>query len=123
MKLTLSNNMSHTWFVDLDGTVLVHNGSITQPDRLLPGTREFWDSIPGTDVIVITTARPRALAEKTLEFLEDNDLRFDYAIFDLPVGERIVVNDVKPQGLKTALAVNLTRDAGPNIEIELDNTP
>jgi len=44
--------------------------------------------------------------------LKDNDLRYDYAIFDLPLGERIVVNDPKPDGLQTAIAWNVERDQG-----------
>jgi hypothetical protein len=120
MKITLSKQLGHTWFLDLDGTVLKHNGILDVPDELLPGTREFWNNIPSTDVIIITTARPSALAKQTLEFLDENDLRYDLAVFDLPVGERIVVNDIKPQGLKTAVAVNLNRDVGPNLDIELE---
>lgn len=119
MKLTLSEQFAHTWFLDLDGTVLKHNGSLETPDELLPGTREFWESIPSTDVIIITTARPSALADQTLRFLDENDLRYDLALFDLPVGERIVVNDIRPEGLKTAVAVNLNRDAGPDIDLDL----
>lgn len=119
MKLILSEQFAHTWFLDLDGTVLKHNGILDVPDELLPGTREFWESIPSTDVIIITTARPSSLADQTLRFLDENDLRYDLAIFDLPVGERIVVNDIKPRGLKTAVAVNLNRDAGPDIDIDL----
>lgn len=122
MKIQLSKRFGHTWFIDLDGTVLRHNGSMTEPDELLPGTREFWSQIPPGDAIVITTARDRSFATDTLKFLEDNNLRFDYAIFGIPQGERIVINDIKPRGLETAIAINLERDSGPNIDIELDDT-
>ena len=27
-KIKLSKNLSHTWFIDLDGTILKHNGYI-----------------------------------------------------------------------------------------------
>ena len=37
---------------------------------------------------------------------------YNYAIFDLPLGERIVVNDLKPEGLKTAIAWNVERNLG-----------
>ena len=30
----------------------------------------------------------------------------------MPNGERILVNDIKPSGLKTAYSYNLTRDTG-----------
>ncbi len=53
-------------------------------------------------------------AEKpaTLAFLRAHGLRFDHAIFNLPTGERVLINDAKPSGLATALAVNVPRDAG-----------
>ena len=31
-------------------------------------------------------------------------------LFELPVGERIVVNDRKPSGIEMALALNMDRD-------------
>ena len=46
-------------------------------------------------------------------------MRYDHIIFDLNVGERIVVNDKKPDGLKTALAINLKRNEGVGKVIKL----
>ena len=43
-------------------------------------------------------------------FLEENAVRYDMILFNMPMGERIVVNDRKPSGLETAVAVNLDRD-------------
>lgn len=107
----LSDNLDHTWFIDLDGTVLKHNGYLTGKEQLLPGVKELWASIPENDFIIITTGRDEIYKESSLKVLKDNGLRFDYAIFGLPLGERIVVNDVKPN-LKTAIAWNVERDKG-----------
>lgn len=107
----LSTNLSHTWFFDLDGTILKHNGWKTT-EELLPGVKELWSKIPKDDVIVIVSARHPSYKESTLKFLDDNGIRYNYAIFDLPLGERILVNDKKTQGLLTALAWNVDRDAG-----------
>jgi len=112
IPFNLSENLGHTWFIDLDGTILKHNGYLTNNDALLPGVKEFWDSIPAGDCIVITTGRSSEYKESSLKILKDNDLRYDYAIFDLPLGERIVVNDPKPDGLQTAIAWNVERDQG-----------
>ena len=30
----------------------------------------------------------------------------------MPTGERILINDIKPSGLRTALAINVKRDEG-----------
>lgn len=111
MNLALSN-LAHTWLIDVDGTILTHNGHKYEGDCLLPGVREFWSAIPEADVIVLMSAREEIHREATLAFLRDAGLRFDHAIFGLPHGERILLNDVKPRGLQTAMAVNLARDSG-----------
>ena len=39
--------MQKTWILDLDGTLLVHDGPyIMGKDEFLPGARQFLDSIP-----------------------------------------------------------------------------
>jgi hydroxymethylpyrimidine pyrophosphatase-like HAD family hydrolase len=112
IPFSLSENLGHTWFIDLDGTILKHNGYLTDGDELLPGVKEFWKSIPAGDCIIITTGRSKEYKESSLQILKDNDLRYNYAIFDLPLGERIVINDLKPNGLQTAIAWNIERDKG-----------
>lgn len=107
------SGLSRTWFFDLDGTLLVHNEWLDQPDQLLPGVLDMFDQIPEDDMIIITTARTGYLQrDQTVAFLEANGIPFDHIIFDLPIGERIVVNDIKPKGLKTAIGVNVKRNAG-----------
>ena len=42
-KIKLSTNLSHTWFIDLDGTILKHNGYINaNKDTLLDGVKDFF---------------------------------------------------------------------------------
>lgn len=112
IPFNLSKDLSHTWFVDLDGTVLDHNGHLTGQEKLLPGVKEFWEEIPPGDHIVITTGRAEEYRESTLAFLDQQGLRYDTALFGLPLGERIVINDDKPGGLKTAMAWNVKRNKG-----------
>lgn len=114
----LTDTLGHTWFIDLDGTILKHNGYISGDEEILPGVKEFWDSIPAGDFIIITTGRAEEYRESSLKILKDNGLRYNLAIFDLPLGERIVVNDLKPGGLKTAIAWNVERDQGFKNAIE-----
>jgi len=108
----LSENLGHTWFIDLDGTIFKHNGYLTGNDELLPGVKEFWNNIPTNDYIIITSGRSEEYRDLSLEFLKINNLRFNHAIFGLPLGERIVVNDSKPNGLQTAIAWNVERNKG-----------
>ena len=106
--------MAHTWFIDLDGTILKHNGYILdKKDSLLTGVIKFFNNIPKRDKIILTTSRKKNYITKTKKFLQKNKIRFDQIIYDLPYGERILINDIKPKNkLKTAMSINLKRDTG-----------
>lgn len=109
-KMTLST-LAKTWIFDLDGTLVKHNGYKSDgQDTLLEGVLEYFLSIPETDRIIILTSRTEQYREQTLKFLEENNIRYDTILFDMPFGERIVINDRKPSGLDMAVAVNLDRD-------------
>ena len=52
-KIKLSKNIGHTWFIDLDGTILKHNGYIIDgQDSLLDGVKKFFSRIPKKDKII-----------------------------------------------------------------------
>lgn len=106
------SDLNKTWIFDLDGTLLKHNGYKNGGEELLPGVKEFFSKISKDDRIVILTARDTKYQQITEKFLKDNGIRFDHIIYDLPIGERILFNDKKPSGLKTAYAYNLDRDSG-----------
>lgn len=109
--------------MDLDGTLVKHNGYLTDGrDTLLKGAREFIDAIPKGDKIIILTSRKEEYKEQTLSFLSEENIRFDDIIFGLPYGERIIVNDKKPSGLKVSLAVDLERDKGDFPDINIDDS-
>ena len=113
-KIKLSKNLSHTWFIDLDGSIVKHNGYIVdKEDSLLDGVSFFFKNIPTKDIIIITTSRKKKFKKKTIEFLKKNKIRFNEIMFDLPYGERILINDIKPnQKLKTSISINLKRNYG-----------
>jgi hypothetical protein len=113
--------LAKTWILDLDGTLVEHNGYMRGCDRLLPGVKEFFAQIPDRDFILILTARDETAMPDTLRFLEENGLRYDHIVNNLPIGERILFNDRKPSGLAMSYAVNLDRDKGIDIKIiEMD---
>ena len=114
------SSLPKTWIFDLDGTILVHNGYKNGGDRILSGVKEFFDKIPETDHILILTARKEEVLESTIEFLKDNGIRYNNILADIPFGERILLNDMKDSGLKTAYAVNLKRDEGLNFSVYID---
>lgn len=109
-KLVLST-LPKTWIFDLDGTLVRHNGYKTDGrDCLLKGAREYIEALPPEDRIVIMTSRTGEYRERTLQFLEKNGIRYDHILFDMPVGERIVVNDRKPSGINMGVALQVNRD-------------
>jgi hypothetical protein len=113
--------LGHTWFLDLDGTLVKHNGHLTDgEDSLLPGADALLAQIPADDLVVIVTSRAEAFREATEQFLAGRGIRYDHIIFSAPFGERIVVNDAKPSGLMTALALNGTRDEALRVRVLVD---
>ena len=89
-----------------------HNGYLEGDDELLPGIIELWSKMSKDDTIIILTAREKKYKDSTIQFLKKNNLRFNHIIFDLPYGERILFNDKKPNGLKTAISINVERNKG-----------
>ena len=123
----MSNNLvlsplPHTWIFDVDGTICVHNGYKNGEDVILGGVKELFAQIPEEDMIIILTSRKTEEKENLIKFMNNNGLRYNHIIFDAPMGERILVNDDKPSGLKCAYAVNKNRDDNINIKLTIDNT-
>ena len=124
--------LNKTWFVDVDGTILYHqtNDSLDELieeygddsfkyEQPIVSAVDFFQDLPETDIIVISSARPKKYTDHTLNVLEYIGMPFDQWIFELEPGPRIVVNDIKPPGvagnkraLKTAYGINLDRDGG-----------
>ena len=119
-RLTLST-LGHTWLLDLDGTIVKHNGyKIDGRDSLLDGAKEFIESIPEGDKIIFLTSRKTEYKEQTEGFLKENSIRYDEILFDLPYGERVLLNDKKESGLVTGIAVNKERDTKQFPVVALD---
>lgn len=119
-KIVLSA-LGHTWILDLDGTIVKHNGyKIDGADSFLDGAREFLESIPNNDMIIFLTSRTEECSELTEKFLKDNSIKYDCIIYGAPYGERILMNDNKPSGLKTAISVDGVRDDFVKREIVID---
>ena len=113
--------LGHTWVLDLDGTIVKHNGYLTDGhDTPLDGALEFLGGIPEGDMIVFVTARTDEHRGMTERFLKKHGIRYDHIIYNAPHGERILINDTKPSGLKTAIAVNVERNCFSEIWIEVD---
>ena len=117
------STLNKTWIFDFDGTLVEHNGYKTGEDQFLPGSKEFLQSIPKEDFIIIMTAREKEVREKTEAFLKKHNIRYNELLFEMPMGERILFNDNKPSGLKCAYAVSPNRNEGlASVEVVIDET-
>ena len=87
--------------------------TVQKKDKLLKGVKLFFRKIPKKDKIIITTSRNKEYSKITIDFLKKNKINFDEIIFNLPFGERILINDIKPKKkLRTAKSINLKRNSG-----------
>ena len=120
-SLTVSA-LPHTWIFDVDGTICVHNGYKKGEDRILKGVKELFSQIPTQDMIILLTSRKEEERERLDSFMKANGLRYDKVIFDAPVGERILINDNKPSGLKMVYAIEKERDFPLNIHLKIDES-
>lgn len=108
------NDLGRTYFIDIDGTLVQHIDDPNPP--ILPGVIDFLRTIRPQDVVIFTTARKESLREETENLLANickpAGITYKTVIYEVGVGPRIVVNDTKPWGQKTAFAINVTRDKG-----------
>ncbi|MCD7907281.1 MAG: hypothetical protein LUH04_06295 [Clostridium sp.] len=110
------SDLPKTWILDLDGTIVKHNGyKIDGTDTLLPGIDHLLSQISQSDMVIFLTSRSEEYKNNTLSFLEKHHIRYNHVIFNAPYGERILVNDNKPSGLRMAIAISTERDIGTNI--------
>lgn len=101
-----------TWILDIDGTLLRHGGFLSMDDCVLPNVQQFFKELPSDDVVIITTARDETFRKITEDSLQLFGIRWNVIIFSCTTGERILVNDKKPDGTLTAYAINLDRNKG-----------
>ncbi|WP_036225579.1 hypothetical protein [Mesoaciditoga lauensis] len=125
-KLVLSS-LPKTWIIDIDGVLFKHNGykdindMNSNIEKPLPGVIEFFNKIPKNDFIIIVSSREEKYRFITEKSLKENGLRYNILIMDMPVGERILINDEKPSGLRTAYCVNLKRNEGLKINFVINS--
>ena len=107
-----------TIFCDLDGTLVKHSNPIDVQNpnlelEVLPGTHERlveWDT--KGYYIVITTGRKESARQPTIKQLSRAGIIYDQLIMGFGGGDRILINDKKPDGRITAYSLNLERNKG-----------
>lgn len=107
-----------TILCDIDGTIAIHKLPIENANgisklELLEGTKEKfseWDS-KGYNIILIT-GRKESMREVTEKQLKDAGLFYDKLLMGVGGGDRILINDKKPDGRITAFSYNVDRNDG-----------
>ena len=111
-------DMKKTIFLDIDGTLFKHKGNLSnilfEESEILPGViekRNKWNS--DGHKIILPTGRTESMRKRTDEQLQKNGIFYDQLIMGLTRGERIIINDKKPDNdMITASAVEINRNVG-----------
>ncbi|MCK9415342.1 hypothetical protein M0Q97_01635 [Candidatus Dojkabacteria bacterium] len=116
--------MKKTLFIDIDGTIVKHRGNLTEmftnDIEVLPGVIEKFNEWDAKGYkIILTTGRKECLRKITEEQLLKNGIFYDQLLMGLTRGERILINDIKPNNEMTvASAIQIKRNDGlSNINI------
>jgi len=107
-----------TLFVDIDGTLVESSGKYTPPywgDT--KGIKENIDTLnklysTGKVYVILTTARPSSVRDKTIKQLEREGIKYHDVIFDLYHANRTIINDYGTSNpYPTCDAINIVRNS------------
>ncbi len=110
--------MPKTVFCDIDGTLLKHHGGYleneTEPHEVLPHVYETLKDWEKRNYrIILITGRKESQRDHLTKLLAAQHIPYDQLIMGLPNGDRILINDRKPNGTEpTAYAISPPRNAG-----------
>ena len=66
--------LNKTWIFDVDGTIVKHNGYLTDGfDTLLDGVVDLFKNLPKEDKIILLTAREKEHLNDLKNFLKENN--------------------------------------------------
>lgn len=109
-----------TIICDIDGCLVEQNGHYANrvsqhvAFKMIPGTIEKfleWDR-KGYSMVLIT-ARKESSRKQTEQMLVDMGIFYDHLIMGVSTGQRVLINDLKPDSdIETAVAINLPRNKG-----------
>lgn len=112
-------NRPKTIFIDIDGVIFYHYGSLrkqilaNKPKILKEVVNIFEEWDKKGHIIILTTGRKECSRKITEKQLENAGIFYDQLIMGISGGMRILINDSKPNSnLDTAYAYTLVRNAG-----------
>lgn len=110
--------MKKTIFLDIDGCIIKHKGNLStqilEVPELLPNTIEKlnqWEAEGHR--LILTTGRKESMRKMTEKQLLKLGVFYDQLIMGLNRGERILINDSKPNNdMITCRAIEIKRNDG-----------
>lgn len=112
------DNRPKTIFCDIDGTLIKHTSPTksqlpSNKMELLEGTLDKLDEWDKRGYkIILTTGRKEGLRTQTERQLQEAGIIYDQLIMGLGGGPRYIINDNKPDGVKTAFSISVERNEG-----------
>ena len=105
-----------TIFLDIDGTLLRHHGSLSlvgiMPPVLLDGVHEKLDEWDKKGYrIILVTGRKESMRETTENHLKAVGINYDRLIMGIGNGPRVLINDAY-EGQETAIGITIERNKG-----------
>ena len=107
-----------TFFVDIDGTLVVYRKFNELSTSVLTPIIEVVDYINEQHnsgaVIIITTARPESYRDYTISELNEIGVKYHQLVMDCGRGTRVILNDKDPEqpDIERAVGINLQRNMG-----------
>lgn len=120
-QISEDNNYPKTFFIDIDGTIVPspEKGQLDKlseidgyVEDLLPGVKDFFNSLKDDDVVIFTTGRREKHRKLTERTLNHHNIKYKHIIMDLPWGQRYLINDTTNILYQKAIGINLLRDKG-----------
>ena len=110
--------LKKTLFIDIDGCILEHKGNLTEEilskPNILPNVIDKLNEWDGKGYkIILTTGRKESMRKITEKQLSKVGVFYDQLIMGINRGERIIINDKKPNNNMTvASAFEIERNLG-----------
>ena len=107
-----------TFFVDIDGTLVVYRKFSELATSILTPIQEVVDYVNkqynSGSVIIITTARPESYRDYTIDELQKIGVNYHQLVMDCGRGTRVILNDLDPEQpeILRSVGINLNRNEG-----------
>ncbi len=106
-----------TIFLDIDGTILKHHGSmskcVSMPPALLDNVHQKLDEWDRKSYrVILVTGRKESMRKMTEKQLRRLGINYDMLVMQVGNGPRVLINDTGYEGEETAFGITVERNKG-----------